>query len=225
MKPYIMAILLAANLMAAATPAHAASDFLLDIEGIKGETNDKPKAYSFFSLGFSGALIPLDDVMPCNGFGAGSFCRLAGGELPGIFTDPATPTELIFQPGSRPVVLGFTAPEAGAYRVNYLARLLGDGSSGVALGEGFGLADAPDIMGVGILLPAIQRAREAAFALEKGDSFFLSFTSSGDPAFDRVGLSMRVTAVPEPASWAMMITGFGLTGAVIRRRRTLAVVA
>jgi hypothetical protein len=27
------------------------------------------------------------------------------------------------------------------------------------------------------------------------------------------------TAVPEPASWAMLITGFGLTGAVMRRRR------
>jgi hypothetical protein len=29
-------------------------------------------------------------------------------------------------------------------------------------------------------------------------------------------------AVPEPASWAMMITGFGLAGAALRRRRSLA---
>lgn len=29
-------------------------------------------------------------------------------------------------------------------------------------------------------------------------------------------------AVPEPASWAMMITGFGLAGAALRRRRVLA---
>jgi PEP-CTERM motif len=28
-------------------------------------------------------------------------------------------------------------------------------------------------------------------------------------------------AVPEPASWAMLIAGFGLTGAAMRRRRTL----
>ncbi|HEX7886681.1 MAG TPA: PEPxxWA-CTERM sorting domain-containing protein [Phenylobacterium sp.] len=27
-------------------------------------------------------------------------------------------------------------------------------------------------------------------------------------------------AVPEPASWALMITGFGMTGALMRRRRT-----
>jgi hypothetical protein len=32
-------------------------------------------------------------------------------------------------------------------------------------------------------------------------------------------------AVPEPASWAMMITGFGLAGATLRRRRTAAAAA
>lgn len=30
------------------------------------------------------------------------------------------------------------------------------------------------------------------------------------------------TAVPEPATWAMMIVGFGLAGTAVRRRRTLA---
>jgi hypothetical protein len=33
------------------------------------------------------------------------------------------------------------------------------------------------------------------------------------------------TAVPEPATWAMMITGFGLLGAALRRRRQLGAVA
>ena len=32
-------------------------------------------------------------------------------------------------------------------------------------------------------------------------------------------------AVPEPASWAMLIAGFGLTGAAMRRRRSVAVAA
>lgn len=225
MKSYVLAFLMAANMMAAATTANAATDFLLGLGDIKGETNDKPKAYSFFSLSFSGALTPLDPVTPCDSFGAGSFCRRAGGDLPAVFTDPATPTELFLQPGLRPVVLGFTAPETGDYRIRYVARLLDGRSPGVDVGEGFGLAATPEIMGVGLLLPAIQTVRDPVRRIAKGGSFFLSFTSKGDPAFDRVGLSMRVTAVPEPATWAMMITGFGLTGAVMRRRRRVAVAA
>ena len=38
------------------------------------------------------------------------------------------------------------------------------------------------------------------------------------------GLTIGTTgAVPEPTSWAMLIAGFGLTGAVLRRRRALAI--
>jgi hypothetical protein len=33
------------------------------------------------------------------------------------------------------------------------------------------------------------------------------------------------TAVPEPASWAMLIAGFGLTRAAMRHRRVTAAVA
>jgi hypothetical protein len=36
------------------------------------------------------------------------------------------------------------------------------------------------------------------------------------------GFATYVDTVPEPGSWAMLIAGFGLTGAVMRRRRTLA---
>jgi choice-of-anchor C domain-containing protein len=39
------------------------------------------------------------------------------------------------------------------------------------------------------------------------------------PAIDNVS----ITAVPEPATWAMMIGGFGLIGATARRRRTATV--
>lgn len=37
--------------------------------------------------------------------------------------------------------------------------------------------------------------------------------------------SISVTAVPEPAAWALMIAGFGFTGAALRRRRTVALAA
>jgi hypothetical protein len=41
----------------------------------------------------------------------------------------------------------------------------------------------------------------------------------GNAANFQVSTSPNLNAVPEPASWAMLIAGFGLTGAVARRRR------
>jgi hypothetical protein len=40
--------------------------------------------------------------------------------------------------------------------------------------------------------------------------------------FDNFHLAANGAGVPEPATWAMMIGGFGLAGAMLRRRRTLA---
>ena len=34
------------------------------------------------------------------------------------------------------------------------------------------------------------------------------------------GISLSLAAVPEPATWAMMIMGFGLIGGAYRSRRT-----
>lgn len=46
----------------------------------------------------------------------------------------------------------------------------------------------------------------------------------GWQAVDNIILT-GVSAVPEPATWAMMITGFGLAGAMLRRRREQGLVA
>ncbi len=43
-------------------------------------------------------------------------------------------------------------------------------------------------------------------------------TSGGNGSFSGT-LSFAMTAMPEPASWAMMIVGFGGIGAMLRRRR------
>jgi hypothetical protein len=50
------------------------------------------------------------------------------------------------------------------------------------------------------------------------DAEFL-FTTNGVPAKDVVIDRVYIDAVPEPASWAMLIAGFGLVGAAARRRR------
>ncbi|MEW5685191.1 MAG: PEPxxWA-CTERM sorting domain-containing protein [Pseudomonadota bacterium] len=54
---------------------------------------------------------------------------------------------------------------------------------------------------------------------------FIAHGPVGVPPFallDNVSLRSATAAVPEPATWALMITGFGLAGGVMRRRRALA---
>ena len=46
----------------------------------------------------------------------------------------------------------------------------------------------------------------------------LVFKAYNDPAFTYLD-NVSVSAVPEPMTWALMIGGFGMAGAVIRRRR------
>ena len=46
-------------------------------------------------------------------------------------------------------------------------------------------------------------------------------TLEGITGAEPVNYSYSVTAVPEPAAWAMMIVGFGLAGATLRRRTAL----
>ena len=48
----------------------------------------------------------------------------------------------------------------------------------------------------------------------------LSFAFRDDPGFELLD-NVSVTSVPEPATWAMMLLGAGLAGAVLRRRRAV----
>lgn len=64
--------------------------------------------------------------------------------------------------------------------------------------------------------------------LTAGGSYQLRFAQVDNVGFFNQGVdnvSITTTAVPEPASWALMITGFGLVGAAARRRRGSAVIA
>jgi hypothetical protein len=49
------------------------------------------------------------------------------------------------------------------------------------------------------------------------------FSSGGTVGFDNFEFGELAAAVPEPASWAMMIAGFGLAGAAARRRDRAAI--
>ena len=107
------------------------------------------------------------------------------------------------------------------------------GSNSLNLGQ----LVAPTLAASGTLTTGVQFVAPVAQPFAANGSFrYLSFNpisvTSAVPIIDNIqnnyGLNeLRVfgNAVPEPASWAMLITGFGMVGAVARRSRKARVAA
>ena len=77
--------------------------------------------------------------------------------------------------------------------------------------------------------PTYTSFNEVSFAapsgskISAGDKFFVNVAFTGAvnmKKFSFAGLWDDAGAVPEPATWALMLSGFGLAGVALRRRRT-----
>lgn len=83
-----------------------------------------------------------------------------------------------------------------------------------------------DLFGTGFALPfnAPWTSHTVSFTATDAGTFkvyFRSYSTDGiGPLLDNVGVDVTSGGVPEPASWALMIAGFGLAGAALRRRRS-----
>lgn len=88
-----------------------------------------------------------------------------------------------------------------------------------------GSARMPAVAGTNSIIVLRQRCSGAASSpaviaptgLEIGKDGAFYVTNFGASAGN--GQVLRIAAVPEPGTWAMMIAGFGLVGAAMRRRQ------
>jgi hypothetical protein len=125
---------------------------------------------------------------------------------------------------------GYTSFKFAAANVFELQVGSGWGSSGPALAYELLSGGTVVATGNGIAVPSYTGFRTVGFSGVTFDEVHLQVRPSDFGAFDPAGfeagaydaVKIGSIAVPEAATWAMMITGFGMVGMGMRRRRVVA---
>jgi hypothetical protein len=128
-----------------------------------------------------------------------------------------------------------TGNAGGSFNANWSVNYDGD-TFGIAGVTGF-YNESPFNIAPEDIVDPIDRTGSFSVPLAANTSYSFGFGNFGNVGgggpksasavfnFDWYIIGGGDTGVPEPASWAMLITGFGLTGAVARRRRQRSVAA
>jgi len=138
-----------------------------------------------------------------------------------------------------PQALSITGVRLSVVDLNDSFQLYGVGAGGALTSLGFdgtvstGFGGLASAVNTGTITTNVGGVSQVTFnsPLTAFSSFVMTTRAGGDVLFggDR-GQGYRLDAlsanvVPEPATWAMLILGFGLVGAVLRRRRHLVAIA
>jgi hypothetical protein len=144
--------------------------------------------------------------------------------------------------GNTDAMIRFTAEQTGSYSVNGLFQRLDEwatgsndpGNNGVSVAvyllgaNGVSeLFSSDDLLGVGIGQGAQASYFLSNVALNAGDSLFWVVSNNGNYYNDSTGVAGTIhfnsenisLGVPEPASWTLMVMGFGLAGLGLRSTR------
>ena len=226
---------LAFSALIGAVPASAVTfDAFTTFNGTQGAGN--------FSYGSVDDAITVGSLFAAttNCFISGATCLQAAPNfnVPGVTksTSPSfqygsvnVPTDrLLVHPGSSSsnggVFVTFTAPISAAFLLTATISVQDINPSGVSaiFRLQSGVAPATFFGGSTLSAPGQTYNYGTTGFLNTGDVLSVIILRDGNFSNDSTGVNFTVSQVPEPASWAMLIAGFGLTGAVMRRRRPVA---
>jgi hypothetical protein len=151
---------------------------------------------------------------------------------------PYVPTDaLLIHPGpsseNSDVIVQFKAPSAGSYSYSGFYELLDQSPTGV-FGQVF---DGTTLKSSGTLIspgansssfgPGQSEPFNGTVFLNAGSTLSFAVNNDGNYTYDSTGFNATITAVPEPATWAMLLLGFFGVGLMMRgtRRQDAAAVA
>lgn len=184
-----------------------------------------------------GTFSPFTQNSDCNISGV-TCLRGSGVDLPSVFKATGSQQtsgtvnlpldRLIGHPGefANSLYIAFTAPVAGsyAYTATFNQQDSNTAQNSVKV-KGFisksGILELYDVATIDASQSSIQTGYTDSLAA--GDFLGYIIDNNGSYFNDSTGFNFTLTAaVPEPATWAMMIVGFGFAGGALRRRRAVA---
>ena len=130
---------------------------------------------------------------------------------------------LILHPGpdaGQDSAIVFTVPTSGVYNLALSTFIADTSPTGVNI-YGFELGG-PDVLLTTLGSSNLSYSATASYFLTAGDVIGVAVDYDGLYYDDSTGVNFTISSVPEPATWSMMIIGFGLAGAAMRRRAGLA---
>jgi hypothetical protein len=210
----LLAVLAGVSAVAMATPANAS--FVVTLGSTFGIPSNNDFQSDLNGLGYwnytsTGASLTLTAPAILSFEFLGSESGFSDGfTAPGIAPIPGVDPEvsLLENHFAAPIFLG-----SGSYSAGSLAGLF-NFTSNLGVPAGIGAT------GFGIFLPRLP----AGTLTYTGDSLIFGFDDLGaGPDDNHDDYIVRVTAVPELGTWAMMLFGFGAMGMTIRRSRKTAI--
>ena len=143
-----------------------------------------------------------------------------GSDKYAIIAASGNPGELLIHPGPGAggnSAVQYTAPSSGLFSLSSILTSADIGQKNVGfftIINNFLTANT-----VGSISGGASQAVDGTFALQAGDSVGI-FVNNGDGNYsnDSTHASGTISAVPEPATWAMLLLGFGMIGFAMRKR-------